>query len=46
MLKGAHIYRRLVVPGALIVIMLFAFAPAALAASNQSTHANWSNGLK
>ena len=46
MLKGARIYRRLVVPGALIVFMLFAFAPAALAASNQSTQSNWSNGLK
>ena len=46
MLKGAHIYRRLVVPGALVVLMLFAFAPAALAASNHSTQPNWSTGLK
>ncbi len=46
MLKSARIYRRLVVSGALVVFMLFAFAPAALAASNHSTHANWSNGLK
>lgn len=32
MLKSAHIYRRLVVPGALVLFMFFAFAPAALAA--------------
>jgi len=46
MLKGTHIYRRLVVPGALVVLMLFAFAPAALAASNHSAQPDWSNGLK
>ena len=46
MLKGAHIYRRLVLPGVLVVLMLFAFAPAALAASNHSTQPDWSNGLK
>jgi len=46
MLKGAHIYRRLVVPGALVVLMLFAFAPAALATTNHSTQPNWSSGLK
>ena len=46
MLKGAHIYRRLVLPGVLVVLMLFAFAPAALAASNHSAQPDWSNGLK
>jgi lysophospholipase L1-like esterase len=46
MLKGARIYRRLVVSGVLIVFMLFAFAPAALAASNHGTQSNSSNGLK
>ena len=46
MLKGAHIYQRLVVPGALVVLLLFAFAPAALAASNHSTQPNLSTGLK
>ncbi len=46
MLKGSRIYRRLVVPGALVILMLFAFAPAALAASNHSTQPDWSNGLK
>jgi lysophospholipase L1-like esterase len=46
MLKSAHIYRRLVVPGALVVFMFFSFAPAALAASNHGTQSNWSNGLK
>jgi len=46
MLKGAHFYRRFVVPCILVVLLLFAFAPAALASSNQSTQANWSNGLK
>jgi lysophospholipase L1-like esterase len=46
MLKSAHIYRRIVVPIALVVLMLFAFAPAALAASNHSTQPNWNNGLK
>ena len=46
MLKGAHIYRRLVLPGVLVVLMLFAFAPAALAASNYSAQPDWSNGLK
>src|SRR6266700_3345067 len=34
MLKDAHIYRRIVVPFALAVLLLFAFAPAALAASH------------
>jgi len=46
MLKGAHIYRRLVLPGVLVVLMLFAFAPAALAASNHNAQPDWSNGLK
>jgi len=46
MLKGAHIYRRLVLTGVLVVLMLFAFAPAALAASNHNTQPDWSNGLK
>ena len=46
MLKGAHIYRRLVLPGVLVVLMSFAFAPAAFAASNHSTQPDWSNGLK
>ncbi len=46
MLKGAHIYRRIVVPIALVVLLLFAFAPAALAASNGSPQSNWSTGLK
>src|SRR6266851_8420386 len=34
MLKEAHIYQRLVAPFALTVLLLFAFAPSALAASN------------
>jgi hypothetical protein len=34
MLKDAHIYRRIIVPFALAVLLLFVFAPAALAASN------------
>jgi lysophospholipase L1-like esterase len=34
MLKDAHIYRRIVVPFALAVLLLFAFAPATLAASH------------
>ena len=46
MLKGAHIYRRLVLPGVLVVLMAFAFVPAAFAASNHSTQPDWSNGLK
>jgi len=46
MLKGAHIYRRLVLPGVLVVLMAFAFVPAAFAATNHSTQPDWSNGLK
>ena len=46
MLKGVHIYRRLVLPGVLVVLMAFAFVPAAFAASNHSTQPDWSNGLK
>src|SRR5260370_13541929 len=34
MLKEAHIYRRVLAPFALVVLLLFAFAQAALAASN------------
>ena len=45
MLKGARIYRRLVVPVTLVVFMFFSFAPAALAASNHST-LNRSHALK
>jgi lysophospholipase L1-like esterase len=46
MLKAAHSYRRIIVSITLAVLMLFAFAPAALAASNASTQPNWSTGLK
>ena len=46
MLKRAHIYRRFVLPGVLVVLMAFAFVPAAFAASNHSTQPDWSNGLK
>ncbi len=46
MLKVAHIYLRLVVPGALVILMLFTFAPAALAASNHNTQPDWSTNLK
>ena len=46
MLKAAHSYRRIIVSITLAVLMLFAFAPAALAASNGNTQPNWSTGLK
>jgi len=40
MLKDAHIYRRIVVPITLAALLLFAFVPAALAASSNSDHNN------
>jgi len=46
MLKDAHFYRRIVVPFALAVLLLFAFVPAAFAASNSSPQPNWHGGLK
>ncbi|HXX79725.1 MAG TPA: SGNH/GDSL hydrolase family protein [Ktedonobacteraceae bacterium] len=46
MLKGAHIYRRLVVSGTLIVLMFFAFVPATMAASSHNSQPQWSSGLK
>ncbi len=46
MLKDAHIYQRIVVPITLVVLLLFAFAPAALAVSNGGTQPKWSTGLK
>jgi hypothetical protein len=36
MLKDAHIYRRIVVPITLAALLLFAFVPAALAASHDN----------
>src|SRR5260370_25040447 len=44
MLKDAHTYRRIIVPITLAILLLFAFAPAALAAS--SAQPNWPTGLK
>ena len=46
MLKGVHIYRRLVVSGTLIILMFFAFVPATLAASHHNSQPQWSTGLK
>src|SRR5437667_12810640 len=46
MLKDAHSYRRLVVPITLAVLVLCAFAPAALAVSNGSTQPKSSTVLK
>jgi lysophospholipase L1-like esterase len=46
MLKDAHIYRRIVVPITLGVLLLFAFTPAAFAASNSSAQPNWHVRLK
>jgi lysophospholipase L1-like esterase len=46
MLKGAHIFRRFILSGAVLVFLLFAFAPASLAVSNHSTQPDWNNGLK
>ncbi len=46
MLKDAHIYRRIVMPFTLAVLLLFAFAPAAFAASSGSAKPNWPAGLK
>ncbi len=44
MLKDAHTYRRIIVPITLAILLLFAFVPAALAAS--SAQPNWPTGLK
>ena len=44
MLKDAHTYRRITVPITLAILLLFAVAPAALAAS--SAQPNWPTGLK
>src|SRR5215472_2478610 len=44
MLKDAHTYRRIIVPITLAILLLFAFAPAALAAS--SAQPTWPTGLK
>jgi lysophospholipase L1-like esterase len=46
MLKDTHIYRRIVVPFVLAVLLLFAFVPAAFAASNSSPQPNWHGGPK
>jgi lysophospholipase L1-like esterase len=46
MLKDAHIYRRFVMPFTLVVLLLFAFAPTAFAASSGSAQPNWPAGLK
>jgi lysophospholipase L1-like esterase len=46
MLKDAHIYRRIVVPITLGVLLLFAFMPAAFASSNSSAQPNWHVRLK
>jgi lysophospholipase L1-like esterase len=44
MLKDAHTYRRIIVPITLAILLLFAFAPAALAAS--SAQPSWPTGIK
>ncbi len=42
MLKDAHIYRRIVVPiTTLAALLLFAFVPAAFAASSNSDQSDW-----
>jgi lysophospholipase L1-like esterase len=46
MLKDAYIYRRIVVPITLGVLLLFAFTPAAFAVSNNSAQPNWHVRLK
>jgi lysophospholipase L1-like esterase len=46
MLKDAHIYRRIVVPITLGVLLLFALMPAAFASSNSSAQPNWHVRLK
>ena len=46
MLKDTHIYRRVVVPITLAVLLLFAFVPAAFATSSSSAQPNWHGGLK
>ena len=46
MLKDAQIYRRIVMPVTLAVLLLFAFAPAAFAASSNSDQPDWHGGLK
>ncbi len=46
MLKDAHIYRRIVVSITLAALLLFAFAPAAFATSNNSAQPNSNVRLK
>jgi lysophospholipase L1-like esterase len=46
MLKDAHIYRRIVVPIALGVLLLFVFTPAVFATSSSSAQPNWHVRLK
>jgi lysophospholipase L1-like esterase len=46
MLKDAHIYRRIVVPFTLDVLLLFAFVPAAFATSSSSDQPGRHGGLK
>jgi lysophospholipase L1-like esterase len=46
MVKGAHFYRRMVVPFTLAVLLLFAFVPAAFAISSNSDQSSWHGGLK
>ena len=45
MLKDAHIYRRIVVPITLAALLLFAFVPAALAASSNSDQSDWNGAV-